>query len=143
MHDYNGGIQPSGLFWVIQVDRDDLRVDEDGRRATLRVRERAVIDSFQFGGANSVPATVSFTVRWQAIGPAEPRGKGTGVPADHEAAFLGRFARARSMGFFKGSQLGFSFRSNSATTDRGYAEMGRERNGVFLTVDASPSSTSP
>jgi hypothetical protein len=143
MHDYNGGIQPSGLFWVIQVSRDDLRVDQDRRRATLRVRERAVIDSFQFGGANSVPATVSFTVRWQAIGPAESRGKGTAVPTDHEAAFLGGFARARSTGFFKGSQLGFSFRSNSATTDRGYAEMGRERNGVFLTVDASPTSKSP
>jgi hypothetical protein len=142
VHDYNGGIQPSGLFWVIQVSRDDLRVDQDGRRATLRVRERAVIDSFQFGGANSVPATVSFTVRWQAIGPAESRGKGTAVPTDHEAAFLGRFAHARSTGFFKGSQLGFSFRSNSATTDRGYAEMGRERNGAFLTVGASPRSKS-
>jgi hypothetical protein len=133
VHDYNGGVQPSGLFWVVQVGRDDLWVDRDGRRATLEVRERAVIDSFQFGGASPVPATVSFSVRWEATGPAETRGKGTAVPADDEAAFLGRLARARSTGFFKGSQLGFSFRSDSATTDRGYAEMGRERNGTFLT----------
>jgi hypothetical protein len=138
MHDYNGGIQPSGLFWVIQVGRDDLWVDQGGRRATLCVRDRAVIDSFQFGGANSVPAMVSFDVRWQAIGPAEPRGRGAAVPKDHEAAFLGRLAPARSTGFFKGSQLGFSFRTDSATTDRSYAQMGRERNGTFLASGAIP-----
>src|SRR3954468_8835214 len=142
MYDYNGGVQPSGLFWIIQVSRDDLQIDQDGRRATLKVRERAVIDSFQFGGANSVPGTVSFTVRWQAIGPAQSRRKASAVPTDHEAAFLARFARARSTGFFKGSLLGFSFRSNSGTTDRGYAEMGRERNGVSLTADVSSRSKS-
>jgi hypothetical protein len=122
---------------VIQLRRRDLWVDADGRGATLSVRDRAVIDSFQFGGANSVPAMVSFKVRWQAIGPPEPRGKGTSVPADDEAAFLGMLARARSTGSFKGSQVGFSFRSDSATTDRGYAEMGRERNGGFLTADGN------
>jgi hypothetical protein len=67
VHDYNGGIQPSGLF-----------------------------------------------------------------PPTDPAAFLGNIATAGSTGVFSGSQLGFSFRSTSATTDRGYAQLGRERNGSFL-----------
>jgi hypothetical protein len=34
---------------------------------------------------------------------------------------------------FSGSELGFSFRSNDGVdTQRGFAEMGRERNGSFL-----------
>jgi hypothetical protein len=140
LHDYNGGVLPSGLFWVIQLRRDDLWVDADARRATLRVRDRAVLDSFQFGGTNSVPAMVSVHVTWQATGSAELRGEGTTVPTDDEAAFLGRLARARSTGSFEGSQLGFSFRSDSATTDRGYAQVGRERNGRFLASGVIPRS---
>jgi hypothetical protein len=79
-----------------------------------------------------VPATVSFTVRWTATGAPQRRGRGTTVPATDPAAFLGSFATARSTGSFSGSELGFSFRSTSATTDRGYAQFGRERNGSFL-----------
>jgi hypothetical protein len=50
------------------------------------------------------------------------------------AAFLGRIAPARSTGWFSGSHVGFSFRSNpGVSTDRGYALLGQERNGAFLT----------
>ena len=54
------------------------------------------------------------------------------VPATSPAAFLGRFARARSTASVEGSALGFSFVSRGASSDRGYAQMGYERNGVFL-----------
>jgi hypothetical protein len=93
-----------------------------------------VVDSFQFLGPNNVAAKVSFKVGWEATGPAVRRGRGTEVPPTDPAAFLGRIAPARSTGRFSGSGVGFSFRSNpGVSTDRGYALMGRERNGAFLT----------
>jgi hypothetical protein len=133
MHDFNGGIQPSGLFWIVQLSDDSLRVSRDGRRATLRAEDLSVIDSFQFGGPFPVPATVSLNVTWEATGDRLPRGRGSAVAPTDPAAFVGRFAAARSMASFSGSELGFSFRSNpGVSTDRGYAEMGTERNGSFL-----------
>jgi hypothetical protein len=74
-HDYNGGIQPSGLFWVVELPGDAFQVNHGGQRATLEASDVCVIDSFQFLGPNSVPATVSFKGRWQATGPWERRGR--------------------------------------------------------------------
>ena len=72
-----------------------------------------VIDTFQFAGAFLVPATA--------------------VPLTDPVAVLGTLAPARSTGRFSGSELGFSFVSKpGANTERGYAEIGTERNGVFL-----------
>jgi hypothetical protein len=133
VHDFNGGIQPSGLFWIVQVEEGAFRVSHDGRRAVLNVTRESVIDSFMFGGPNSVPATVSLHVKWRATGPPMSRGSGSSVSATDPAAFVARFSSARSTGTFSGSELGFSFRSHGrATTDRGFAEMGLERNGALL-----------
>jgi hypothetical protein len=117
---------------VVELPGDTFRVSRDGRRATLEARDVAVLDSFQFLGPNVVPASVSFSITWEATGRRELRGKGSAVPPTDPAAFLGRFADARSTGWFSGSEVGFSFRSDSASTDRGYAELGPERNGIFL-----------
>jgi hypothetical protein len=133
VHDFNGGIQPSGLFWIVQVPQYALRVSRNGRSVALRIEDTSVLDSFQFGGPISVPATISLTVRWEATGEPQPRGKGSAVPATDPAAFTARFAAARSTASFSGSELGFRFRSNpGVSTDRGYAEIGPERNGTFL-----------
>jgi hypothetical protein len=133
VHDFNGGIQPSGLFWIVQLSDRALHVSRDGRRATMRAEDVSVLDSFQFGGPVSVPATISLNVTWEATGQRVSRGKGSAVAPTDPAAFLGRFAAARSTASFAGSELGFSFRSDpGVSTDRGYAEMGTERNGSFL-----------
>ena len=132
MHDFNGAIQPSGLFWIVEVPDDAFRVSRDGDHAVLEAKDVCVVDSFQFGGPVSVPASVSFAVRWDAIGPRRRRGSGSGVPPTDPAAFLGDFAFARSTAQFSGRELGFSFRSDRATSDRGFAEIGPERNGTFL-----------
>jgi hypothetical protein len=91
-----------------------------------------VLDSFQFLGPNTIPATVSFRIRWDATGPAQSLGSGKTVGATDPAAFLGEFAPARAEATISGTELGFAFRSDSASSDRGFAELGRERNGVFL-----------
>jgi hypothetical protein len=132
VHDFNGGITPSGLFWIVELPERAFRVSRDGRRATLEAHDVAVLDSFQFLGPNVVPATVSFEITWRATERRQLRGKGTAVPPTDPAAFLGRFAAARSTARFSGSELGFSFRSEDADTDGTFAELGFERNGVFL-----------
>jgi hypothetical protein len=131
VHDFNPGILPSGLFWVVQLPGDAFKVSHDGRRATLEAKDVCVLDSFQFLGPTSIAASVSFKVRWEATGPRKRRGSGAAVPATDPAAFLGRFAPARATGSFSGSEVGFGF-TGRGTTDATFAELGPERNGVFL-----------
>jgi hypothetical protein len=64
-------------------------------------------------------------------------GSGDPDPPTDIAAFLGDIAPARSSASCAGEEWGFAFRSNLATTElaaplRGYAQIGRTRNGVFL-----------
>ena len=132
VHDFNGGILASGFFWTVPARERDLRVSRDGRRAVLEMRDVPVVDSFQFFGPNQIPATVSFRSEWRATGPFEQRGLGATVPPEDQAAFLGDIAPARSTIRCSGEEWGFSFTSDLAGTDRGYAQIGRSRNGVFL-----------
>jgi hypothetical protein len=109
-------------------------MSRDGNRAMVVAKDVPVIDTFQFGSSFLVPATVSFKVKWEATGPSRKLGSGKAVPPDDPAAFRGTFAPARSTGQFSGTELGFSFVSKpGASSERGgYAELGTERNGVFL-----------
>ena len=108
-------------------------VSEDGRSAVLQVEHLPLIDSFQFMGPNATLATVSFAVEWEAVGPLLELGSGVEVDPADPAAFLGQFREARAVGAFSGSELGFSFESlPGASSDGTFAELGRERNGVFL-----------
>ena len=116
----------------MELPGDAFKVSHDGRRATLEANDVCVLDSFQFGGPVTVPASVSFKIRWEATGRRERRGSGLDVPPTDPAAFLGRFATARSTGTFSGSEVGFSFQGR-AGTEGGYAQLGPERNGAFLT----------
>jgi hypothetical protein len=117
---------------VVDLDEGAFHVSNDGLRASVHASNVAVNDSFQFGLPDGVPATVNFTVEWQATGPFVRRGNGSHVPTD-PGAFLGDFAPAFARGSFSGRELGFSFKSNpGVNTQRGFAEMGLERNGSFL-----------
>jgi hypothetical protein len=117
------------------VPDDAVRISSDRRRVSVVAHNAAVVDSFSFLGPVSVPATVSFLVRWEMSGDPVRRGRGREVAADHPAAFLGDFAFARSTIDFSARGLGFSSRSEpGASSERGgFAEMGDQRNGVFLT----------
>jgi hypothetical protein len=133
LHDFNGGILASGLFWTLAVEDRALQISRDGRRAVLDVREIDVIDSFSFNSGLGTPADVTLRVEWRASGPPVARGRGKAVAPTDPAAFLGTLATARSVGSFAGDEWGFAFASDpGASADRGFAEMGRERNGVFL-----------
>jgi hypothetical protein len=131
VHDLNGGVLASGLFWTLPAD--ELRVSDDGREAVLHIEDVGVIDSFQILSGTGTPATVSVHAEWKATGPLVPRGKGGAVAPTDPAAFLGQFAVAESTARFAGAEFGFSFHSDpGVSTAHTFAEMGRERNGVFL-----------
>lgn len=131
VHDLNAGILASGLFWTLPAE--SLRFSDGGRKAVLHAEDVGVIDSFQFGSGLGTPATVSFHIEWTATGEPVQRGKGGAVPPTDAAAFLGSFSVAESTAEFSGSEFGFSFSSNpGVNTDGTFAELGRERNGVFL-----------
>jgi hypothetical protein len=133
VHDINGGVLASGLFWTLPLDDNALQVSDDGRRAVLDVEDIQVIESYRLFGPNTTPATLSFHIDWEATGPFVDRGKDATVAPTDPAAFLARFAVARSTAEFEVSEFGFSFSSDpGVSTDRGFAEMGRERNGAFL-----------
>jgi hypothetical protein len=109
-----------------------VQLNRDVRRAVLEMRDVPVIDSFQFFGPNQIAASISMRVEWRASGRFARRGSGSNVPEKDMAAFLGDIAPARSTAWFAGEEWGFEFRSERADTDRGYAQMGRTRNGAFL-----------
>jgi hypothetical protein len=92
-----------------------------------------VVDSFQFLGENSVPATVSFDLTWTASGPRHHYKPGSSDPTD-PTFFDGKFRGAEVTGSFSGSNAdGFTFTSDPGVTAEGsFAELGTERNGSFI-----------
>ena len=103
------------------------------KRARLHLRDLPLIDTFTFFGPSDTPAVLSMTIEWEALEDPVDLGMGATVPPTDPAAFLGSFAEATSTAYFSGRQLGFNFRSDpGVSSDRGYAEIGTERNGVFI-----------
>jgi hypothetical protein len=134
LHDFNGGVLPSGLFWTVALSPSKVRFTMSDRRALLQVRDLPVIDTFVFFGPHDAPATVDFRVEWQATGPAVPRGSGSAVPPTDPASWLGEIAPAISTMTCSGAEIGFEFESrDGSSAPLGYAEIGHQRNGVFLT----------
>ncbi|MBV9174914.1 MAG: hypothetical protein JOZ81_33040 [Chloroflexi bacterium] len=121
------------MFWTVELPNDAFHVYDNGRQARVRASHLPVVDQFQFLGPTLVPASVSFEVLWEAIGPVGSLGSGKTVPPNDPAAFRAEFSRALAHGTFSGVELGFSFLSDpNVTSERGYAELGHERNGSFL-----------
>jgi hypothetical protein len=131
VHDFNGGILSSGLFWTVPADEHNLWVSRSRRTAVLEVRDVPVIDSFQFFGPDQVAASVSFRIEWSATGRAMMRGKGATVPETDMAAFEGEIAPARSAIVASAQEWGFTCHAKGGTAG-GYAQMGDSRNGDCL-----------
>lgn len=128
LHDFNGGIQPSGLFWIVQVPDDALKME--GLSVKLHVENAQVIDDFQFLAPGAVPATVSFDMTWTAMGAVTHFRPQSSDPTD-PTNFAAEFRSAIATGSFSGSEAGFSFTATGSSAGI-FAEMGTERNGLFL-----------
>ena len=109
-------------------------MSRNGRFAMLNLHQQPLVETFQFGGLLAIPAQVDIQVVWHAIEAPMERGEGTRVDPTDPAAFLGLFAEARSSGHASAIETGFSFKTSRLTADAFFAEMGEERNGVFLST---------
>lgn len=134
MNDLNAGVLPNGLFWTAEIPKHAFRVSRNGRSALLNLSRQPLVDTFEFGGQLAIPAQVDVHVVWHAIEAPMERGEGTMVDPTDPAAFLGLFAEARAMSKASGVETGFSFKTGRLTADAFFAEMGEERNGVFLST---------
>jgi hypothetical protein len=110
-----------------------LTVSANKKTATLHLEDVSIIDSFQFLGEDSVPATVSFDVTWTGSGPRHHFKPGSNDPTD-PTNFDGKFRFGVATGTFSGSNSdGFSFTSDPGATSEGaFAEIGTESNGLFI-----------
>jgi hypothetical protein len=132
VHDLNAGTLPNGLLWTAQLPNNAFEVGRDGQVARLTLRAQPLVDNFQFQGPLAIAAQVSLDVRWRATSSPIERGKGAAVDPKSPAAFTGNFAEASCIGMVSGFETGFSFKTSEITAANFFAEMGRERNGVFL-----------
>ena len=131
IHDFNLDIDPfpDGVFWTKPMEADVVEVDLEDREATLRVSGLHLTDyftlanSFADGGLlGEKPATVSFEVRWSGGGAAQTIGDG--------ANFEARVIEDSATIHWRAEEEGFRFVSKTSTLN--FAEIGSERNGVFL-----------
>jgi hypothetical protein len=131
-HDFEPGIEPSGLFWTTPVAPSAIRVDEDDGTARLRVRNIAVPDFHDFFNAvspnpTSVRSHVSFDVRWH------PNGSATSI-RDETFGFSGTFIPGDAAIDFTARHdgSGVVYRSDPAGQHTISGGVGRERNGIFF-----------
>ena len=128
MHDFTGGVTPAGLVWTVRLSDDAVSVAPAGDVVTVDVRDVAVVDENDSG---EVAARVTFQMTWKGGGRRRRR-------AATSPAFAGEFfRRARARGTFAANEDGFAFASDPLKRLRStFAELGRERNGVFLPAGA-------
>jgi hypothetical protein len=134
-HDFHVPIASSGLYWVIAISDDNLEVAEDGRSATLRVLNKAVIDEPIYPEVGpSYPAIMSFRVVWEADGD-------LGAYEDPAKYFRidGYSARARAKVAVRVPELGFTWQSEPLESSQSVvAILGREVNGHYFEQGIDP-----
>lgn len=128
----NPGVLLNGLFWTTELPSDSFRVSGGGTRASFEAYGVPLANTLVFAGDRAIASSVDINLSWNATGPRQLRGFGDQVPPDDFGAFLGRFAEANCSGTVQGRQTGFSFVTGPLTSATFFAEMGPQRNGVFL-----------
>jgi hypothetical protein len=137
VHDFNPGISSNGLFWILQVPDDAVKITDD--TLTISLANASVVDQFQFpGGAGNnlgtagVPATVSFDITYTKSGmPRHVRP----TSADPLSPFnwAGEMWTATNSGTFSLAYNDGSFSAQGSFSSLGnFGEMGTERNGSFV-----------
>lgn len=132
LHDFNPGIDRSGLFWTRTVPPDNVDVDLDAGTATFAMQDVHMMDFLTFqnavlgGGPPPRPGAVSFRVTWNSGGAAP-------IPNDVAAKrFHGEHAFAEATMEWSGYSGDFTFQSHPASQSSAEAALlGSHRNGSF------------
>jgi hypothetical protein len=133
VHDFNAGIAPNGLFWIVQIPDDAVVVTDN--TLTIHLKNVAVIDQLQFpapvAGLPGIPATMSFDITYTKSG--KPR-QVQPTSADPLSPFTwaGEMWMATNAGTFSVRSQDGSFSAKGSFSSSGnFGEMGTERNGSF------------
>jgi hypothetical protein len=116
VHDFNPGIQPSGLFWTTPIERGSVRVDVEDYGN--------VVNALKDGP--SKPATLSLDAHWSNA----PDNDLQVTVRNGKQRFRGEYVRNTATLVWSASESGFDFQSDPLAS--GFAEVGHERNGVFF-----------
>jgi hypothetical protein len=131
IHDYNPGVEASGLFWTIRIPDGAVGVDSRVTTARYALDDVALGDYVNVwmalaGQPPTGTVRASFDARWQA----------TGKPfkfSDSSNKFTGIYRMAHSTIAWKSIGSGFSFQSDPASTSKTtFSAIGSERNGMFF-----------
>ena len=135
MHDFNGGIRPSGLFWVVQVPDDAVKITED--TVTISLMNVAVVDQIAFPGniflgSTGSPAKLSLNMIFEKSG--RPRHvRPTSKDPLSPFTWTGEMSDATYSGTFSVAYNDHTFSAKgSFGSTQIFAEMGTERNGSFV-----------
>jgi hypothetical protein len=127
VHDFNPGIEPSGLFWTTPIEPGSVRISLGAGDAALHLADLDIEDYGNVVNAlmdgSSVPATVSVDIDWSGV---DERVK----IRNPETGFAGEYIRNAATLVWSASESGFSFQSNPGASD--FATIGHERNGSFF-----------
>ena len=135
MHDFNGGIGPNGLFWIVQVPDDAVVKTRD--TLTISLTNVAVVDQISFPGniflgSTGHPATLTLNMTFQKHG--RPRiVRATSASPISPHSWAGEMSDATYSGTFSVAYNDHTFSAKgSFGSTQIFAEMGTERNGSFV-----------
>ncbi len=129
MHDFHPAISPAGLYWIARVPAGGLKVSDDGRAATLELKNLAVIDQPKWPAleAPAVPARMSYRVVWKATDD-----KVVYEDKARHFRFEGYKAVAQAEAAVEVPALKFSWKSDPLETSKAaFAIIGQEVNGRY------------
>jgi hypothetical protein len=134
IHDFNPGIDPfpGGLFWTIPIPEDSVEVDVESGRASLKLANAVVPDhhsipnSFSGDTVPPDPATLTLDIEWSASATRSVVTDNTNFAASvvHNAARVAARAHVPTKNLV--------FTTDRTPSTSVFAEVGRERNGVFF-----------
>jgi hypothetical protein len=137
VHDFNPGITPNGVFWIVEVPDDAVKISPDGETLTIHLENVPVVDQGSFpAGTGTTPATVSFDIKYTKSGaPRHVR------PISHDPLspfnWAGEMWMATNSGTFSVVYNDKSFSAQGTFSSDflpagNFGEMGTERNGSFV-----------
>ena len=137
VHDFNPGITENGVFWIVQVPDDAVKISPDGATLTVDLENVALIDQGTFPIATgNTPATVSFHITYTKSGDQRKV-----RPTSHDPlspfTWAGEMWTATNSGTFSVKYDDNSFSAQGSFSsdflpEGNFGEMGTERNGSFV-----------
>jgi hypothetical protein len=145
-HSYDPGISPTLLTWTVQVPHDAVVIDLDAGTATLNLHNICVHDVFTVPNSFDVTHAMGFVgavikllqIQWSGVIESFLNFSSSAEQ------FAGNFYQtsatislttntpATSQPFTPSAQDGFQFVADPSTTVTNWAQIGKERNGLFF-----------